>query len=419
MASASPSIFQALASGSACPVGSACCLRHPRACTPATVSTRTRHAPPPPPAIHDYHYDKAFTSPLPMQANCAGCQHAIDVRCPYARKTATHHRVIDCVVPMYGGLSVQLERWRNDAATSHQQLCLIGESEVMYPFARALLPPLRHLTYVAAEAAGQGQPYDRNLTTRPHCSEVHVPPPQRWRVHEEPDHEGLCTGVSPSRTCRVLHPGEASRELHRDVRAMMSRRTDGDGAITVLIARNRTSSRGRAFNAEDEAALLKRLHAASGLPTVLYTGQQSLAETLALFARAAVVVGIHGAGLTNSVFTPHPTCVVEISTWVDRAHHARWRTSGDYTGRTDSSVPRWSRYIDWRVHRLTPEQIVASLSQEQQVRHLPIYHRISPYLLISPHISSHLLTSPHISSHLLISPTEALLVGRTRPVTPE
>jgi hypothetical protein len=134
----------------------------------------------------------------------------------------------------------------------------------------------------------------------------------------------------------------------------------------VLIARNRSSFRGRAFDATDEATLATQLQRASGLPTVLYTGEQSLADTIALFARADVVVGIHGAGLTNTIFTPHRVCVVELSSWVDKAHKTRWRTSGDYVGRTDSAVPRWNHLIAWQVHRLTPEQIVASYSQEKQ-----------------------------------------------------
>ena len=272
--------------------------------------------------------------------DCTRCRHAIDVRCPYSRRTATHHRVIDCVVPMYGGMATQLASWRHasaaatsnaaDAAATADSLsmCLVGQSDVMYAYARAVLPPTRGLFYLAADNA--------SFTSQPQCASLRVPPPQRWRVHEEPDHEHLCTGASVALTCRVLHPGEASKELHHDVREMMRRAEtpvttpgaadaisrDGLAAsplesrhepIALLISRNRSSARGRAFSVEDEAALLRRIggNGTNGngklphLRPVMYSGAENVSETISLFARAEVVVGIHGAGLTNTIFTPH------------------------------------------------------------------------------------------------------------------
>jgi len=43
----------------------------------------------------------------------------------------------------------------------------------------------------------------------------------------------------------------------------------------------------------------------------VYTGQETVAETIALFQRARVVVGMHGAGLSHIVFAAPGTAVVE------------------------------------------------------------------------------------------------------------
>jgi hypothetical protein len=67
-------------------------------------------------------------------------------------------------------------------------------------------------------------------------------------------------------------------------------------------------------------------------------------------------VCVVAAGLTNAVFPPHATCVVEISTWTDRAHKSAWRSS-------QGEVARWSPFIEWHVHRLPPEQIAEGFSE--------------------------------------------------------
>ena len=44
----------------------------------------------------------------------------------------------------------------------------------------------------------------------------------------------------------------------------------------------------------------------------VYTGTESVAQTVRLFRRASVVVGIHGAGLSHLVFAPRRAVVVEL-----------------------------------------------------------------------------------------------------------
>lgn len=45
--------------------------------------------------------------------------------------------------------------------------------------------------------------------------------------------------------------------------------------------------------------------------TVLFYGNESVADTVVLFGRAALVVGYHGAGHANAIFCPESTVVVE------------------------------------------------------------------------------------------------------------
>ena len=85
-------------------------------------------------------------------------------------------------------------------------------------------------------------------------------------------------------------------------------RTFSDPAYSVLIVRKQS----RRFH--DDAAALAQLQEASKMAVRFYLGSESLADTVALFARASAVVGYHGAGHVNAVFGPANLHVIEIST---------------------------------------------------------------------------------------------------------
>ena len=113
------------------------------------------------PPTTDYHVEAGYAEPLPLVRDCLRCAHTIDVRCPYGRRTAMHHRVIDCMAPMYGGMATQLAELRgsaagvvNGSAADRTAICLIGESDVMFGYARALLPPLPDVLFVGADRVG-------------------------------------------------------------------------------------------------------------------------------------------------------------------------------------------------------------------------------------------------------------------------
>ena len=61
-----------------------------------------------------------------------------------------------------------------------------------------------------------------------------------------------------------------------------------------------------------------RVRDAMGMTVLRVTGAEPVNETIAIFGRAAAVVGVHGAALTNAIFAPSRVCVVELSSWVDK-----------------------------------------------------------------------------------------------------
>jgi hypothetical protein len=98
--------------------------------------------------------------------------------------------------------------------------------------------------------------------------------------------------------------------LHHDVSAMLARRAalvassssppagaaaSATGRVVVLLVRE--LSLGRAFAADEQAALVTRLRDAAklhGLPLVPFAGGVPFDDMVSLFARAAAIVGIHG-----------------------------------------------------------------------------------------------------------------------------
>ena len=122
-------------------------------------------------------------------------------------------------------------------------------------------------------------------------------------------------------------PNDVYKMVHEHVRNLISRpptvmepsvryavQRPSAGRYLILIVRRQG---GRRFFPGAETRLGQRLHKLTGLATRLYWGNESVAATLRLFAGgAAAVVGYHGAGLANVVFSPQPLCVIELSTYM-------------------------------------------------------------------------------------------------------
>ena len=85
-----------------------------------------------------------------------------------------------------------------------------------------------------------------------------------------------------------------------------------------------------------------------GSRVATYFGNESIAETIRLFANAQVVFGFHGAGLINVVFCKPTTVVVELTFLLneDEANPRPFRTNGP------GVLPIAAEQLNWLVHAL-------------------------------------------------------------------
>jgi hypothetical protein len=81
--------------------------------------------------------------------------------------------------------------------------------------------------------------------------------------------------------------------------------------------------------------------ASNGFALTIYRGDESLAQTIRLFHSAAVVVGYHGAGLVNTIFSRN-TLAIEVSTYLHPPQYSskKWRTLKD-------AVAEWKTPLKW------------------------------------------------------------------------
>ncbi|MDZ4683477.1 MAG: glycosyltransferase family 61 protein [Planctomycetaceae bacterium] len=121
----------------------------------------------------------------------------------------------------------------------------------------------------------------------------------RWRRLTHDVHE-VATLIIPQ-------PGGFAPEILQRLRsALGGGASSGSDRKHLYISRSDAPMR-RVVNEAEVLAALKPYN----VHCVTLTGM-SFAEQRALFADAAVIIGPHGAGLTNSVFSPHQTRVVEL-----------------------------------------------------------------------------------------------------------
>ena len=88
------------------------------------------------------------------------------------------------------------------------------------------------------------------------------------------------------------------------LRGLVPVRADSTGARRLYVKR---TSRRRIVN-EDEVLVTLERH---GFSEVSNEGL-SVSEQIALFAKAEAVIGVHGAGLANAVFSPPGTLLIEL-----------------------------------------------------------------------------------------------------------
>lgn len=77
--------------------------------------------------------------------------------------------------------------------------------------------------------------------------------------------------------------------------------------LVVYVGRDSSSS---VRSIANEFEVIEALRRKFGSNLIVHTGREPLKDQLLMFARAAVVVGAHGAGLANTVVSPAGSCVV-------------------------------------------------------------------------------------------------------------
>jgi capsular polysaccharide biosynthesis protein len=90
----------------------------------------------------------------------------------------------------------------------------------------------------------------------------------------------------------------------------------------VVVYAVRDSERMRRLDSEETLRSALQAALPQGVELVLFRGSESnIQETIALFASAAAVVGVHGGALANIVFCAHGTPVIELGLRAPQTRH--------------------------------------------------------------------------------------------------
>ena len=97
---------------------------------------------------------------------------------------------------------------------------------------------------------------------------------------------------------------------------------------------------------------------------------------VALFANARAVVGYHGAGFANTMFSTHGACVVEASTHSDLAGNGLWRTNAFMC------LP-WNPNLRWVVYRIPLAEMLSANVRTLFTLRRPLSLSLPPSLPLS------------------------------------
>jgi hypothetical protein len=271
----------------------------------------------------DEHYQEALDlagRPYDLSTTCEGCNFAIDLSCSthWSRRSGYFHRLADCLLPSYG-----LLEWARSAVSSlNGTVCILTYSRKpnMEPFLPVLIPDiLEHARVVDFTA-----PCAASLT--PHAVN---PSPFRDRERYGPYAEQSYLDNFPTlRNITGRHPIDWAanlRALHRDVADAAS-----PFAEPQLLLLDRPFSFSRILHPKTFTAvsdMLKGIAGAKNFGVRDYSGSESIVRTFSLFMSAAGTIGYHGAAFVNALFTTRPSCVMEVTTYIDDANLIEWRTN--------------------------------------------------------------------------------------------
>lgn len=269
----------------------------------------------------DFEAGPTLNSTERMSA-CDVCRFTIDFSCPFSNihQSNYFHRIVDCMVPMYGLL--ELARTRAADGT----VCIltgVTRTPNLVPLLSKLIADMEDATVIDSE-----NKCARSLP-RHAVNPVTLPRYGRSYAHAFPTLANI-VGRYP-----IDLPANV-RALRRDISRVA---TPPDHRQLVLIQRERT----RAFEPGTAAALRDMLNGVvsaqgerrhNSLGFFEFTPNMTVKQTFDIFTNAAGVVGYHGAGHANTLFTAHPSCVMEISTY-RTLNWKPWRSNSDLAKQND------------------------------------------------------------------------------------
>jgi hypothetical protein len=216
-----------------------------------------------------------------------------DLSCAFTARAAAFHRVVDCLVPNFDVVDAALAAANDTAAVAAAgggPALLVPH--YLAPFAELLLPPALALPHL-------------ELSARRRC--VRLAPG--------------ATVAYGTGTRNVTRAGLAARVAR--FRALALQRAgvavdDSPAKTPKVVLLERTPAAGRNFY--DAAAVRAALAGALRVsPVATYHGNETLLQTIRLFASASVVIGFHGAGVVNAVFGPQSAVIMELTLLADEA----------------------------------------------------------------------------------------------------
>lgn len=256
---------------------------------------------------------------------CSGCDFTVNLRCEGSRlgRHAACHRITHCLLTMYG--MIQLARMaavrRPDA-----RICALTWTDDNGMDLRSFLGDVVgikwHSLVDEKDTCASGLRYHAGYRTQLMGADTSYL-----------DHFGTNERMVRSYSIDL---GVNLHWLQRDFSAFVEK--DGDFSPQFVIIHR---SKGAAWDRHGtrmfhEADLEKLMDAMSGtklgeeqMPLTVYRGNESIADTVRMFTRAAEVIGYHGAAMANTLFSARRHCVHHISTFKDLQGQLHWRVNDD------------------------------------------------------------------------------------------
>jgi len=305
----------------------------PQPCPPSVVSGGGRRRP---------FYVLGGSPQLSRCADLAGRQTVYDLRCGTARHATPYHRLVDCFL---GNLDLF------EAATAAVARGPVGSVAIVVPQSLHDFVPI-----VFPKATGRAAAAAITVvadTDEPSSSDKYAAVAPCVRVsrgtavmYSSRDHWGTFFSLRQAAAHRLRHtllvPYLAANNI-----------TD-DGPPTVLFIERGAHEPRRLVNLDQVRAAI--IAALPGWQVATYRGVESFVDTVALFYRSRVVVGMHGAGLGNVLFCRNDTVVVELTLEATPAMGVVGRV-----WRSNSVVGRYHNRQHWLVYGLpVTEEVLPS-----------------------------------------------------------